>query len=269
MSARVRATLATGVQLLQSSRGFRFGVGFTLDQRWVGTEEECQAKLDALVAAGGVVNAQLEPAEGGYFNLTVSYSAASASDGAAGSAPSTADNVVTTWSRLRSRAERSLWTVPAWTSLMALLPDEYARVGVRVAIEDYIAGNATVDTLSRVLNVYTTDWGLTGVETVRQMLDHFSKGTESYPIETFVFRRVQTGPPGLLTTLDSTINKVWTRATLIADPTMPTAFRSAVPEGYFLQAAAEIQQQDNNRWSITVDWDYGVQFSDWIYGTAI
>lgn len=269
MSARTRSVLATGVQLLQSSRGFRFGVGFTLDQRWLGTESECQAKLDALVAAGGVVNAQIDPAEGGYFNLTVSYSAASATDGTAGSAPSTADNVVTTWSRLRSRAERSLWTVPAWTTIMNLLPDEYARVGVRTAIEDYISGNATEDTLRQVLDTWAVTWGSDGAETVRQLLDHFGKGTESYPIETFVFRRVQTGPPGLLTTLDSTINKVWTRATLIADPTMPTAFRSAVPEGYFLQAAADIQQQDNNRWSITVDWDYGVQFSNWIYGTAI
>ncbi len=65
MPARVRSTLATGVQALESERGYSIQLGHTVDRRWKGTEAECQAYLDSLVPAGGVVNARIVLDAGG------------------------------------------------------------------------------------------------------------------------------------------------------------------------------------------------------------
>lgn len=270
MAARVRSTSTSGVQALESERGYTLQTGHTVDRRWKGTEAECQAYLDALVAAGGVVNARIVHDAGGYYILTVSYSAASASDGG-GSAPASGDSVITIWTRERSRIEKSLWTVPAVVAVLnaVAVPSgenaTSAKAAVRRDIEAYLRREIDSEVLESSLGRY----GVDNQTALRQLMSEFALGVESYPLDQFVIRRTQTGPLSYLINDDATANQIWTRNTLIAQSTMPADFKARVPTGYFLQSAAGLQQIDLYRWQITQEWDHADSFSTWLYGNAI
>ena len=270
MAARVRSTLATGVQALESERGYSIQLGHTVDRRWKGTEAECQAHLDLLVAAGGVVNARIVHDAQGYYILTVSYSAVSATDGG-GSAPGSGDSTITIWTRERSRIEKSLWTVPAVVAALnaVVVPSgenaTSAKAAVRRDIEAYLRRDIDVEVLESSLARY----GVDNQAALRQLMSEFALGVESYPLDQFVIRRTQTGPLAYLINDDATANKIWSRTTLIAQATMPTDFKARVPTGFFLQAAASLQQIDLYRWQIVQEWDHADSFSTWLYGNAI
>ena len=270
MAARARSVLATGVQALESERSYSIQLGHTVDRRWKGTEAECQAQLDSLVAAGGVVAGRIVHDAGGYYILTVSYSAVSATDGG-GSAPGSGDSTITIWTRERSRIEKSLWTVPTVVAALnaVVVPSgedaTSAKAAVRRDIEAYLRRDIDVDVLESSLARY----GVDNQTALRQLMSEFALGVESYPLDQFVIRRTQTGPLGYLINDDTTANRIWSRSTLIAQATMPTDFKALVPTGYFLQSSASIQQIDLYRWQSVQEWDHADSFSTWLYGDAI
>lgn len=270
MAARVRITSATGVQPLESERGYSIQLGHTVDRRWKGTEAECQAYLDSLVAAGGVVSARIVHDAGGYYVLTVSYSAVNATDGG-GSAPGSGDSTITIWTRERSRIEKSLWTVPAVVAALnqvAIPKNEdatSAKAAVRRDIEAYLRRDIDRDVLESTLGKY----GVNNQTALRQLMSEFALGVESYPLDQFVIRRTQTGPLAYLINDDATANRIWSRNTLVAQATMPADFKPLVPTGFFLQSAASLQQIDLYRWQIVQEWDHADLYSYWLYGNAI
>lgn len=266
-SPRVRVTRATGVQSLQNQRGYRNTIGHFITKRFKGTETECGIALNTLISNGGVIDASIEEDAGGYFILSVNYSAESATATGGTADPA---SVITQWSREQSRTEKSLWFTTPWRTLSDSIATTYgitSAVGLRIAIEDYLSGQATIDTLSTVL----TSYGLSlNNETISQLVDHFRKGIEVYPVQQWVFRRTQTGPLQYLQNDDATILKVWSRASFAAQSTMRSDFLVRVPSaGYFLQGGAVLTQVDDFKWQSVQDWDYAEEFSTWIYGNAI
>lgn len=261
--SRVIANVRDGVQALKPSRGYRYGVGSTITYRWIGTQQECEGKLASLIDTGGVKDASIEHEEAGFFILSATYSSESPT-GAGG--VEDAAGVSTIWTRDPQRSEKTLWTAPAWIALSNSLRDEYAAVGLRAAIEDYLAGQATIATLSKVLVAN----GLTlENETVSRLIEHYRKGIESYPVQTWVFRRTQSGPVGYLANDDATIGRLWSKASFIAQSTMPDWIKPFVPNGFFLQGGAQISEQDKFRVQVLTDWEYFTEFPEWIYGNAI
>ena len=283
MSARVRSILESGCHELEREWSYRAGVGFALERRWRGTESECASALNALVAYGGVSDARISHDTGGYYILHVSYAAASASDTTApiGSAPTapTAESVVTRWTRESTRTEKELWTHPNVVTLLkgispsteddlvttVQLSHEMGEALVRRDLERLFRNDITEEQLQERL----TQFNLSSNPTVKKLLARFARGVEAYQEDAFTIRMTQTGPIEHLTNLDTTINRIWSRATLIAQPTMPEQFKSRVPSGYFLQTAPRIDQQDDFRWQIVTDWIHGTEIDTWIYNDII
>lgn len=268
--SRVRITGATGVQALPNIRGFNSQTGYYITKRYKGTETECGEALETLRANGGVRDAQIEEDAGGYFILSVNYSAESATGGGGVESP---NSVFTIWSREPLRGEKTLWTLPVWLSLTDSIPSTEHRVGLRLAIEDYLSGTTTWAVFTAAVALIGSQSG-TGIttdnETISQIVDHYRRGIEYYNVQGSVFRRVQTGPLQYLVNNDSTHLKVWTRASFVGQSTMDSRFLVRVPSsGYFLQGLAIVSQIDDYKWQVTQDWEYGTEFSTFIYGSAI
>lgn len=268
MSARVRIVKSTGVQFLERRRGYRSGLGYTVDFRWKGTEAECGLALDLLVNDGGVIDATIEHDTGNYFILSVSYAATSAVD--PGGQALGAESVVTTWSRESAVSEKSLWNLgPIRDALSVLIGVE--RAEFRAKVEAYWRNEISLTEITAYFARYAAVPGITDqmLIDIRSMMDAFANGTEAYRVDFFQIRRVQIGPPANLINNDATNNSIWTRATLITDPTMPAEFKNVVPAGFFLQSAAQISVIEKNRWQVTQTWDHGDEYNTWLYGAAI
>lgn len=268
--SRTRVTSTSGVQSLRSVRSYNLTNGHFLTRRYKGTEEECQLALQAFVDAGGVREANIEEDAGGYFILSISYSTESATGSGL---VESASAVTTIWSREQLRTEKTLWTSTPWITLTDAIPLTEHRVGLRLAIEDYLSGQTTWDIFSSAVSEIGSQSG-TGItvanETISQLVDHYRKGIEYYNVQGWVFRRTQTGPLTYLQNDDANILKVWTRASFVAQSTMKAAFVTRIPAtGYFLQSGATYTQLDDFRWQSVQDWEYGTEFSQWIYGNAI
>ena len=259
----------SGVVQLENRRAFNNQTGHSLVKTYRGTELACGSALDALIDAGGVKDGSIEHDSAGMYTLTVTYSSESAvSEGGTESA----ESVVTTWDRRRSRTEKSLWTVPAWVTLTNTITaadpvnGPYKAAGLRTAMQDYVDGSIQFDALTAVFEAN----GLTANnETLSQLIDHFRKGTESYFWELFVLSMTQSGPLQYLQNTDSTINRLWSRESIIALPGITTAFAEKVPAGYFLQSAADIQQVDPLRYSMVTTWDHVTEYDQWLYGELV
>lgn len=268
-SPRTYVGSIAGVIQLENRRLYGNQVGHTLIKSYKGTESACGSALNALITAGGVKDASIEHDAAGMYTLTVTYSSESAvADGGTESAAS----VVTTWDRRRSRTEKSLWTVPAWVTLTNTITaadpvnGPYKAAGLRTAMQDYVDGSIQFDALTAVFEAN----GLSANnETLSQLIDHFRKGTESYFWELFVLSMTQSGPLSYLQNTDSTINKLWSRASIIALPGMTSAFADKVPAGYFLQSAADVQQVDSFRYSMVTTWDHVTEYDSWLYGDLV
>jgi len=280
MSARVRIVKNTGVQFLERRRGFRSGLGYTVDFRWKGTEAECGLALDLLVNEGSIEEGTIEHDSGNYFILTASYAAKSAVD--SGTEPLGAESVVTTWSRESVLGEKTLWNRPEMKLALAVFTDTTQgsvltsaaskRAEFRAKTESFWRGELTLaEYTAYKTGTYMQQSGVTAnmLSDIRSMLDAFASGTEAYRIDVFQIRRIQIGPPANLINNDATNNKVWSRATLISDPTMPNEFKNVVPAGFFLQSAAQIAVIEKNRWQVTQTWDHSDEFNTWLYGAPI
>ena len=116
---RVATIAKSGPQPLEPAAGYRANVGFTSQLRWVGRESELRDLFNQKVSEGGVVDASLEHHEQGFYRLEITYSTGSATD-TGGGVPN-AQGVLTTWTRQRTRAEKSLWTVPAVVAALAVV----------------------------------------------------------------------------------------------------------------------------------------------------
>lgn len=265
-----RITGTTGVKALPNIRGFDSQTGFYITKRYKGTESECGDALETLRANGGVRNAQIEEDAHGYFILSVNYSAESATGGGGVESPA---SVVTIWSREQVRTEKTLWTSSPWITLSDAIPSIEHRVGLRLAIEDYLSGSTTWTVFSTAVALIGTQSG-TGIttdnDTISQLVDHYRKGIEYYNVQGWIFRRVQTGSLQYLVNDDATSLRVWSRNSFASQATMSSRFLTRIPStGYFLQGGPILTQIDDYKWQCSQDWEYGTEFSTWIYGSAI
>lgn len=271
MSApRVRVTRATGVQSLPNQRGYRNTIGHFITKRFKGTETECGIALNTLISNGGVIDASIEEESGGYFILSVNYSAESATSSGGTEDPA---SVVTRWSREPGRTEKSIWKAPPWKTLTDSFASIEHRVGLRLAIEDYLSGTTTWSTFSSAVALIGSQTG-TGItvnnDTISQIVDHFRRDIEKYPESVWTFRITQVGPLKYLQNNDSTALKVWSRASFVAQTTMKADFIPRIPStGYFFQHGSVLTEIDDYKWQMTQDWEYVDDFSTWIYGSAI
>jgi hypothetical protein len=259
---RVASITLPGPQPLESAAGYRANVGFTSQQRWVGRQSELRSLLDQKVAEGGVVDASIEHHEQGMYRLEITYSTGSATD-TGGGVPN-AQGVTTTWTRMRTRGEKSLWTVPAVVAALAVVTDDALRARVRSDIEAYFRREIDKDVLDSSLG----QAGVNDQPALRALMASFAAGEESYAIEVFTVRRTQVGPLQYLQNDDGTINRIWTRDRLTSQANFPTVFAVRLPPGVYLQSAAELTQQDEFRWQSVQEWDHADTYSNWIYPLA-
>jgi len=268
--SQTRITGTTGVVALRNVRGYNSQLGRFITKRYKGTELECGEALETLIANGGVRDAQIDEDAQGYFILSVNYSSESSTGEGGVESPS---SVVTIWSREQVRTEKTLWTSSPWITLSDAIPSVEHRVGLRLAIEDYLSGSTTWTVFSTAVALIGTQSG-TGItvanDTISQLVDHYRKGIEYYNVQGWIFRRVQTGSLQYLVNDDSTSLRVWSRATFAAQSTMNTRFLTRIPAtGFFLQGGPILTQIDDYKWQCSQDWEYGTEFSTWIYGSAL
>ncbi len=259
---RVASIPSTGPQPLEPAAGYRANVGFTSQQRWVGRQSELRDLLNQKVSEGGVVDASLEHHEQGFYRLEITYSTSSATD-TGGGVPN-AQGVITTWTRQRTRGEKSLWTVRAVVAALALITKDALRARVRSDIEAYFRREIDEDVLESSLG----QAGVDNQPALRKLMASYAAGEESYAIEVFTIRRTQVGPLRYLQNDDSTVNQIWTRDQLTGQANFPSDFAVRLPPGVYLQGAAELTQQDELRWQSVQEWDHADAFSDWIYPFA-
>lgn len=262
---------SSGIRQLQSRRRFRDGVGYTIELQYKGTQLECGQALEALVLAGVVREGSIDPVEGGMYQLVVDMSARNATTDEGGTPISGPESVVTTWSRQTSSIEKNLWELQKMKDVIALYPTPELQSQFRVKIEQYFRGELSAEEYDTWININFEERGPTDEQrsNLKKLLALFAKGTESYREDAFIIQRTQVGAPESLINNDATNNKQWTRATLIADPTMPAAFKASVPQGYFLQYAAELNVLDNAKWQVTQLWQWGQTYDAWIWGEPI
>lgn len=275
--SRLRVTSATGVQALEPKRGYRDGIGYTIEIRYKGTQQECGAALEQLVANGGVIDASIDHDAGGYYVLTAAYSARNATTDTGGSPLTGAESVVTTWSRQTSSLEKSLWEKTEVKAAMAIFgaytdtTANFLRAEFRSIVEQFFRGEIDLTQFqTKIVEKYEPfNPSNANRDALAKLCEMFSKGVDTYRVDSFIIQRTQVGAPGSLINNDATNNRMWTRATLIADTTMPAAFKASVPTGYFLQYAAELNVLDNAKWQVVQLWQWAESYEDWLWGTAI
>ena len=261
-----------GIKQLESKRGYRDGIGYTIELRYKGTQLECGAALEALVFAGGVIDASIDPDERGLYTLTAAYSARNATTDNGGSPLTGPESVVTTWSRQVSSQEKTLWEKPEVKSVLSLYPeDDGLRDQFRTKIEQYFKGEISQEEYDTWVNINFEEHGPTAQQRYdfKKLRQMFSAGVESFRVDSFVIVRNQVGAPDQLRNDDATINRMWSRATLILQPTMPSWFKNVVPDGYFHQFAAEITILDNAKIQVTQMWQWVERYEVWIHGEPI
>lgn len=259
---RVASIPRPGPQPLEPTAGYRANIGFTSQKRWLGRESELRDLLNQKVAEGGVVDASLEHHEAGMYRLEITYSTTNAND-QGGGVPN-AQGVVTTWTRMRTRGEKSLWTLPSVVAAMNLVSDPTLRAKVRADIEAFF--RREID--DTVVDSMIGKAGINDQPAIRALMAHFAAGQESYAVEIFTIRRTQVGPLLYLQNDDATINQVWTRDRLIGQSNFPTTFAVRLPPGEYLQGAAELTQQDELRWQSVQEWDHADVWTKDIYPIA-
>ncbi len=262
---------SSGIRQLQSRRRFRDGVGYTIELQYKGTQLECGQALEALVAAGVVREGSIDPVEGGMYQLVVDMSARNATTDEGGTPISGPESVVTTWSRQTSSIEKSLWELQKMRDVIALYPTEELQAQFRTTLEKYFRGDLSQEEYDTWININFEERNPTTEQrnNLKKLLEMFAKGVESYRLDAFIIQRTQVGAPESLINNDATNNRIWTRATLIADATMPAAFKASVPTGYFLQYAAELNVLDNAKWQVTQLWQWSESYESWIWGEPI
>lgn len=262
---------SSGIRQLQSKRFYRSGIGYTIERVYKGTELECGQILETLVNLNIVSDGVIEPIEGGMYTLTVIISTRNATTDDGSSAISGDESVVTTWSRQTSSLEKSLWEKTAIQSIMSLYETSELKSQFRTKIEQYFRGDITQEEYDTWININFQERNPTAQQTsdLSKLLEMFSKGVETFRVDSFVIQRTQVGAPESLINNDATNNRQWSRSTLISQPTMPNAFKNAVPNGYFLQFAAEILVLDNSKWQVTQLWQWSEAYESWIWGEAI
>lgn len=263
--------VSPGLRALEPKRGYRDGVGYTIEIRYIGTALECGIQLESLVIGGGVIDASIDPSERGLYILTAAFSAKNATTDEGGTPISGPESVVTTWSRQTSSIEKSLWEKSEIRDLLTLYPTEELKSQFRTSIEKYFRGELSQAEYDTWVNINFDAYNPTPTQTanLKKLLEMFAKGVESFRVDAFIIQRTQVGAPESLTNNDATNNRVWSRATLITQPTMPTAFKTAVPAGYFLQYAAEVTVLDNAKWQVTQLWQWFDAYETWIWGEAL
>ena len=262
-----------GIRQLEPKRGFTDGQGYSIELRFKGTQLECGAALEAFVNAGVVRQSSIDHDEGGMYVLTVVVSAKNATtDPGTTLTPVTgSDSVVTTWSRQSSSQEKLLWYKPEIRSILDLYPTEELKAQFRTKIEQYFRGELSNEEYDTWININFEERGPTATQrtNLKKLLEMFAKGVDSFRVDSFIMQRTQVGAPESLANNDATNNKVWKKETLIAQPTMPGPFKSAVPDGYYVQYAAEITVLDSARWQVTQLWQWVDDYERWISGEPI
>lgn len=262
-----------GIRQLEPKRGFTDGQGYSIELRFKGTQLECGQALEAFVSAGVVRQSSIEHDEGGLYVLTVVVSAKNATtDPGTTLTPVTGpDSVVTTWSRQSSSQEKLLWYKKEIRDILDLYPTEELQAQFRATIEKYFRGELSNEEYDTWVNINFEEHNPTpkNRSDLKKLLQMFAKGVESFRVDSFVIQRVQVGAPESLINNDATNNKMWNRSTLISDSTMPAAFKASVPQGYFLQYAAEITVLDSARWQVTQMWQWNDDYERWIFGEPI
>jgi len=262
---------SSGIRQLEPKRGYQDGIGYTIELRYRGTQLECGQALEALVIGGGVIDASIDPDQGGLYTLTAAFSARNATTDAGGTPISGPETVVTTWSRQTSSIEKSLWELQKMRDVIALYPTEELQAQFRTTLEKYFRGDLSQEEYDTWININFEERNPTTEQrnNLKKLLEMFAKGVESYRLDAFIIQRTQVGAPESLINNDATNNRIWTRATLIADTTMPAAFKASVPTGYFLQYAAELNVLDNAKWQVTQLWQWSESYESWIWGEPI
>lgn len=262
---------SSGIRQLEPKRGYRDGIGYTIELRYKGTQLECGQALEALVSANVVRDGSIDPDERGMYILTAQCSANNATTDNGGAPISGPESVVTTWSRQTSSIEKSLWEKAEIRDLLTLYPTEELQSQFRTTLEKYFRGDLSQEEYDTWISINFQEHNPTATQTanLKKLLEMFAKGVETFRVDAFIIQRVQVGSPDSLVNNDATNNKMWSKSTLIAQPTMPAAFKNAVPNGYFLQYAAEISVLDNAKWQVTQLWQWNEAYETWIWGTAI
>lgn len=269
--SRLVLKASTGIQALEPRRSYRDGVGHSIELRYKGTQLECGTELDRLVAIGGVSDATIDHDAGGYYVLSVTYSTRNATTDSGGAPLTGPESVVTTWSRQSSSLEKLLWEKSEVRSILDLYPTAELKSQFRTSIERFFRGDLTQEEYDTWININFEERNPTQTQrdNLNKLLEMFAKGVETFRVDAFVIQRTQVGAPESLINNDATNNRMWTRASLIADTTMPAAFKASVPQGYFLQYAAEINVMDNAKWQVVQLWQWAQDYEEWIWGTAI
>lgn len=275
--SRLRLTASTGVQSLEPKRGYRDGIGYTIEIRYKGTQAECGAALEQLVVNGGVIDASIDHDAGGYYILTAAYSARNATTDTGGNPISGPESVVTTWSRQTSSLEKSLWEKTEVKTAMAIFgaytdtTSNFLRAEFRSIVEKFFRAEIDLTQFqAKIVEKYEPfSPSDANRQTIAKLCEMFSKGVDTYRVDAFIIQRTQVGAPESLINNDATNNRMWTRASLIADTTMPAAFKASVPQGYFLQYAAELNVLDNAKWQVVQLWQWAETYEDWLWGDAV
>ena len=261
-----------GLHRMENERGWRRGIGNTLIVRWKGPEISCAQYQDTLTQSGDarIQDAQISHDSGGMYILTVTYAVKNATDDET-TPLSGPDSVVTTWTREGGFSDKSLWNLgPIRDALAPLTEDQ--RADFRAVFTNWVTGAITVGEWSKwYTENYKSKPGVTAqnIADIQQMISAWAAGTEAYQLEFFTFVRTQVGPLDQLVNSDATINTVFKRATLVADTTMPNAFKALVPAGYFKQGVPVVTQIDGSRWQMVTTWDHTDAYNEWLWGASI
>lgn len=269
MSGRVGIGDLTNLHRLENTRTWRRGIGHVLEVKYKGTELACGNGQNALASAAGMIEATITHDSEGMYLLTATFAVNSAID-PGGSPLSGPEAVVTTWTREASMADQSLWKLGPIRDALAPFNEE-DRAKFRERMEAFLSGRITSTTWSAFYDAYKVASGVTAqnIADIQQLISAWAAGTESYRIEVFQFVRTQVGPPDQLINSDATINRMYKRATLIADSTMPDNFKTFVPSGFFFQGASQVSVLDSSRWQITTMWEHTDAYNEWLWGASI
>lgn len=298
MSAAILYTSGdTSYRELSPRFELRDGV-WTKVRRWRGTREQLVTVARSLADP----NASLQEEDEYWWLLESTSGATEAEDPATSPVPAPADQVVTLWGLSASRISKSIWQHPTimaefrkiWGDTdEADIPDDtrqgFARFradlqalarGEEVVQRISTVGTANGEEVETVNLAITLDGIITTLRNAVPSMDALvlkrffsclTRGVESWPLDAFTLVKRAVAPAGATLTSDpDLLNRPVSRATLLErETTIPTAIRSAMPEGYYIAGAPDLDQQDRNRIALVHTWIHADDYDRFVWGTAV
>jgi hypothetical protein len=257
---------------------WRQGQGWITEYYTDGTREEIDAVAGQYAGAAGVNEVRVSQLAKPFWRVTVAFAGRTREE--AQNPPNPDNQVETTWAFPRNELQRDIWTHPRVEEQLRAMSLTY-RGRFRADVEAWLGGQSSIeytDNAGAAQSVELSAEALIGVAVafgaqdaeIREFFDALSEGVTTYKYSQRVLRLTRTGPTsGEWLQANTNVNRVWTRAKVIADLQPPDWIQAKLPEGFYWKTEPE-EEMAGTKLQMTQEWEYfGVRYSEFAYGEPI